>query len=617
MAVCLIAGAGVGALVSVLTPKQYTATASVLVVATETDNTSVAGSRTTNQINLDTEAQLVKSGDVVSAAQKRSPLVPSGPTGQVVKHLHIEVPANTSVLNIAFTARTAAAAQASANAFASAYLDDRRANAQALLNQEIDAAQAKVSSLTTQLKQVSQDEQGLSKSSRQYLYDQDQRNLLTNQISTLNQTLITLQGTQITPGRVLNSAARPHHPSSPNRKLDLASGLGLGLILGLLLAWVRVTHRSVVRDVSDLEHSIDVPALAEVDDDGSGLLAAPGSADSEAFRRLSILAMAAIKQPGTVVLSTTDSAQPDFGIAANLAAAIAASGASVGVLRITDVPAEDAQLSPAVRVLSVERAETVRQRFGGSSTREALERARGDNDVLLVDAPCPTRTADAQTLAVLSDAVVMAVSTGTRMKVVQEAVEQFDAVAAPMLGVVLVRVHPVSSGGRKRADGTAAKTDRVRLYSTALANVAPSAAATQRSTRRPLPAPREQPPAEQAAALEPTDAEPTDAEPTDAEPTDGAAPALDQTDRAGADDTGVPAEEAVRPGEAFPAAGPEPARENGRARRAEHDAPAEGASAQAIDEPADAGPEDDQPRGAEPTELAEQTPPGEQTALKR
>src|SRR3954471_23662276 len=110
--------------------------ASVLVSPAGTD-ANASGGRTKGDINLDTEAQLVKSTAVAVGAKQllRSPAAPD----ELAKAVTVEVPANTTVLVIAYTGDSPQAAQASAHAFAEAYLRNREASARARLDREAAA----------------------------------------------------------------------------------------------------------------------------------------------------------------------------------------------------------------------------------------------------------------------------------------------------------------------------------------------------------------------------------------------------------------------------------------------------------------------------------------------
>src|SRR4051794_40876188 len=105
-------------------PKEYEATASVLVLALGSQDANASNGRTTGNINLDTEAQLVTSTDVATAAGQL--LKVTTPASTLAAAVQVSVPPNTTVLDISYDAPTAAQAQAGAHAFAAAYLAARQ-----------------------------------------------------------------------------------------------------------------------------------------------------------------------------------------------------------------------------------------------------------------------------------------------------------------------------------------------------------------------------------------------------------------------------------------------------------------------------------------------------------
>lgn len=141
-------GLGLGAAVTAAMPKVYESSASVLVQAVEQD-ANQSGGRTKGAINLDTEAQLVKSGAVATKAATllRSPVSPI----ELAKNVSVEVPANTTVLVITYEADSPEAAQRGSHAFAEAYLRNREESARAGLDVQIKSLSLKVRQLTTNL----------------------------------------------------------------------------------------------------------------------------------------------------------------------------------------------------------------------------------------------------------------------------------------------------------------------------------------------------------------------------------------------------------------------------------------------------------------------------------
>ncbi|MFC7481339.1 hypothetical protein ACFQX7_16695 [Luedemannella flava] len=128
----LLVGVTGAAALAASTPKEFAATTSVLVQPVASLDANVVGGRTRAEINLDTEAQLVRSSGVANeaAALLRGSVSPQRLAGAV----SVDVPPNTAVLRIKFRAKTAVAAQAGSHAFAEAYLHNRQQSAQ----QEID-----------------------------------------------------------------------------------------------------------------------------------------------------------------------------------------------------------------------------------------------------------------------------------------------------------------------------------------------------------------------------------------------------------------------------------------------------------------------------------------------
>src|SRR5580700_7217021 len=131
-------------------PKVYSATASVNVVPTAADQgNAVAGSRTNGAtVNLDTQAQVVTSTGVATLAGKmmHSPLT----TWQLAQQVAVTVPPNSSILDIACKASTAAGAATCANDFAKAYLQNRQQSAVSYVQGQLTTLQSQISALNSQ-----------------------------------------------------------------------------------------------------------------------------------------------------------------------------------------------------------------------------------------------------------------------------------------------------------------------------------------------------------------------------------------------------------------------------------------------------------------------------------
>ena len=124
--------------------KKYTATVLVQVNALP-NNANAVGGRTGGPVNMDNEGQAVQSAAVASIVKARIHSQLS--VADLIKHIHVTVPPNSTYLQITCDASSALAAQQCANATAKAYLYSRRANIEQVLHTGIAALQAHATKL--------------------------------------------------------------------------------------------------------------------------------------------------------------------------------------------------------------------------------------------------------------------------------------------------------------------------------------------------------------------------------------------------------------------------------------------------------------------------------------
>ncbi len=180
----------------------------------------------------------------------------------------------------------------------------------------------------------------------QQLYDELLKRLKDATVS------VSLRATSV---RLADAALVPTTPVRPDKRMDIAVGLLVGLILGVTLAFIREGLDRTVKTAEDIENQIAIPTLAviplgtksrgrygryfareapKVPADGNlglAIMNAPGSEMAESFRvlRTSIL-LSSSPQPPQVLLVT--SAQPSEGktfASVNLALALAQRGGRV------------------------------------------------------------------------------------------------------------------------------------------------------------------------------------------------------------------------------------------------------------------------------------------------
>jgi len=474
-------GAGLGAGIGVThtLPKVYESATSVLVQAVGQD-ANAAGGRTNNTINLDTEAQLVGSGAVAvkAAALLRTSVNPI----ELAKDVSVEVPANTTVLVVRFEADTPAAAQAGSHAFAEAYLRNREETARYGLDAQIKSLTLKLRQLTTNLTIINTKLAVAKPGSSQRGNLESLRSNSQNQLNSLSGKLNELTTTTVGAGSIISDARLPDSPTSPNGMLNMATGTMAGLLLGLVLAFVRERFDRRLRTVADVRDRARVGVLAALDERTTPHfddVLQPYGPGGRVFNRLRNEVLAALEPGDQIIVVTGASRGPASTlVAANLAAALARTGSDVVLIgaHLPDSVVEAAPLArmlgvsampglsdllsgriglaralqrtpriPSLRVITTGGTATAAGLMQSQRLRDTLEALRRQGGYIVIEAPSTSSSADAQSLASLADAAILAVELRrTRRPAVLDAAEQLDRVDTKLLGaVVLPRLAPL------------------------------------------------------------------------------------------------------------------------------------------------------------------------------
>lgn len=317
-------------------PRKYTATASVYVTPTAADNgNQLANSRTSSAtVNLDTEAVVVVSNQVAGIAAKtlHSPLTPVALASEVA----VTVPPNSQVLQIHCTASKPGVAADCANAFAKAYLQNRdTTSAQyisaqlAILQPKIAALEKTASGLSSTIASLPSDSATRASAQTALSADNSEINQLTSQVAALTSEAASNSG-----GSVITNAVPPagNNPTSPNKKIVLPSGLAIGLVLGLILAFVWDRRDKRIRSARDVDRYLGVSAMLTVPDKSFSERAAvvsPRSRSGQAFIELAHAVAGDLGEGEHVVLVAGVSPGPAASlVAANLAVGLARSRVS-------------------------------------------------------------------------------------------------------------------------------------------------------------------------------------------------------------------------------------------------------------------------------------------------
>ena len=430
----IIVGVAVGAAVEKAQTPQYASTTGVLVQAIGVDSTTTANARTSGVVNLDTEAVLVTSTKVLDRVRKtlKSPATDKTIAGNIT----VTVPANSSVLNIAYTAGTPKAAQAGSAAVANAYLADRLATANGQIAAQVKILDSNISATTSALNKATADSLKYKDTSTAGQEALSQKALLTIKLNNLTGQLATEESTPVDPGDISSAATLPTKAAGLSKALYLASGLAVGILAGLVGAWLLARRPAKkLRRSKDVAGEIGIPVIARIDELEMGELAAANSSAAETYRRLVNIVTASLHDQGRIVLiAGSDDTEMASTVTHNIAATLSRSGERVAVL----VPAADrAEATEAGEDDSVYRILP----STGPRTRQAIQNLRHDEDgFVLIDTPEPIKTADAQSYGAAADAVIIVLRSRSSAAYARRIVAEFDAVSAPVLGAVLVNV---------------------------------------------------------------------------------------------------------------------------------------------------------------------------------
>jgi capsular polysaccharide biosynthesis protein/Mrp family chromosome partitioning ATPase len=464
-------GLAAAAAYTVLTPVTYTSSAAVYVRPLSTD-ASQASNKSTGGVDLDTEAQVIQSSSVAGVAKQmmNSPL----PVNSLISRVSVTVPANSQVLQISCTGRTAGASAQCANAFAAAYLQNRSATAASIIQTQLSALQQKENTLQQKITTLTLKIKAISRGSSQRITLNTELSSEENQLSLLSGHTANLvaQSANVSGGRIITNAVAPRRPSNPRPSLYLPSGLAAGLLLGLVIAFWRDRSDKRVRGARDVETAGHLPVLLDLSR-GTGrrrlALAEPRSRTGQAFAELGHSLVATLGQGNHVVLVA--GASPGHGgslAAANLAAALARTGSEAILvcadLRGSSTPALfGLSAGPGLAQVVIDRA-TVAEverhpaevpqlrvitpgvdghlanyHLQRDVTEQLVSRLRARARYVIFEAPPTADGADAYALAQLVDAAIVVVEVPhSRRDEVLAGVRRLDRMGAAVLGAVLL-----------------------------------------------------------------------------------------------------------------------------------------------------------------------------------
>jgi len=465
-----VAGLAVSLAISFTEPKQYAASAQVLVQPSSQASALGSSQQPVTATDVQTMLQLVTSAPVTNAVQKKLGHVPSVTAAEV---------AQTNVISITAIAGTPVQAAAVANDYAQAFINYQQTVAISSLTQAEAQLKDQIRSIAKQVKQL----RGTSGRG-------SQQSALINQEAVLNEQLTQMQVSTAseTSGLTLVTPAQPPTaPSSPKPTEDGLLGLVAGLILGLAAAFIRESLDDAVATKETAEEFGGATVLAAVPMVSSWKkrdkplvvsLARPMSPAAEAYRSLRTSLQFARQERDlhTILVTSPAAAEGKTSTLSNLGAMFAQAGQRVVLVScdlrkprlgqffgvnekaglttaiLGEQPVEElVQAVPGDDNLwllgSGELPPNPAELLNGRRIQEVFSALRELFDLVLIDSPPVLPVTDSVVLAKDADATLLIVAAGqTSRSDLQRAAEKLAQVNAQVVGLVLNETTRQGSG---------------------------------------------------------------------------------------------------------------------------------------------------------------------------
>jgi capsular polysaccharide biosynthesis protein len=451
IAVGILVGVLGGLALSLLRAHTYTATSEVLVRST-TDPFGTVGVAADNQVSMTTEQRIAGSAAVAWRAARIQGR-PDDQASSLAARVRVTNPLKSQVLRFEFTAQSPERAARGANAFAEAYLADRKSRNDAAVRRATRALEQQIGVLNERLNS-NQLERATAKPATQ------------NQLYNLQKRVLDIKSRDTDGGDVVRRATAPTLPVGPGLRTLLVIGLVCGLLLGIVLAWVRSALDNRVRSVGEVQTALRAPVLGILpsDDGGDEALLTVGrtrSPRTEAYRALAFRMRQAdgAGGAGRVLVVAPRNAGDAEEVAANLSAALAEAGNDVLLmdtspdtsglatrlpLRPYEAPTLEEAFLPAGSVL-VDAEVDGRFAFssgGGDGPRYRTAFADPESSTVVVTGPLLTQ-ADALAVAQRVDGIlVVAGLNTTRRDDLRQVQELIGCSGGRLIGAVLDTGRP-------------------------------------------------------------------------------------------------------------------------------------------------------------------------------
>src|SRR5690606_33224485 len=153
-------------------------------------------------VNLPTERQLIRSTATVNLAAEKMGSPDASPSS-MLSHLTITIPEGTQILEISFSAKDPETAQAGAQAFADAYLEQRRAQAEVEVQERAERLASEIENVSRELDEANARFVASEEGSLERTLAQADIELLTSRLRDFHADLADLELVSVDPGSVI------------------------------------------------------------------------------------------------------------------------------------------------------------------------------------------------------------------------------------------------------------------------------------------------------------------------------------------------------------------------------------------------------------------------------
>jgi capsular exopolysaccharide synthesis family protein len=472
-------------LFSFLQTPVYEGSARVLLQAPNTVFDTASGAQTQAVVRLSTEVQIIQSQPVQDLVRERLGVAPAASVARI---------GDTDVIEITAESTVPAQAAAIANTYAQAYIDFRLKQTVDSLLAAADQLQKKITDLQKPIDDLAAQAAAAAANARPGapLPSTADRDALVSQQSLYKQKFDNLQVDKALKdggAQVIAPAVTPTTPIRPRKAHNGALGLGVGVILGLGVAFLVDHLDDSIKSSEDLERAGSgvsvlglIPAVPSWKNRGEPQVISitePTSPAAEAYRtlRTSINFVALDRKLSLVQITSPSSAEGKTTTLANLALAMSKAGQTViafdcdlrkprlhqffglpNEVGFTSVLVGNAPLATALQVVNPRlrvlttgpRPTNPSELLLSNRAAELLNAVRNKADIVLIDCPPILPVTDAAALSSKVDGTVLVANAGsTSTKELAQALELLRRVEAPVIGAVLNGVT-ADSGYRYR-----------------------------------------------------------------------------------------------------------------------------------------------------------------------